>query len=259
MESIKQRIKSPEQKLLQTFVCDGCNQHVTQTELIIPSGPREGERVIANYGCRCEDIKLAKAAKQKYNQLKHRNRMDRFNYYSLINESLKEATFDNFDAYDSNLKRAKDKALAYSHSFDRKQNLLLTGDYGTGKSHLSVSITKALMTREYECLFLSLPKLLTKVKGTYNTKGVTEEELLNIIQRVDLLVLDDIGAEQRTEWSTSKLFEILDDRSGKATVYTTNLSSNELKERVSERNFSRMMDNTNVIVINGSDYRRRAF
>ncbi|WP_250637008.1 ATP-binding protein [Lentibacillus amyloliquefaciens] len=76
---------------------------------------------------------------------------------------------------------------------------------------------------------------------------------------MDLLVLDDIGAEQQTEWSTSKLFEILDDRSGKATVYTTNLSSDELKERVGERNFSRMMDNTNVIVMNGSDYRRRAF
>ncbi|WP_010529028.1 ATP-binding protein [Lentibacillus jeotgali] len=259
MESVKQHMKSPEQKVLQTFGCDGCHQHVSQTELIIPSGPRKGERVIANYGCRCEDIKLAKAAEQNYSQLKHRKLMEKFNYYSLINESLKEATFDNFDAYDTNLKQAKKKVLAYSHSFDRKQNLLLTGDYGTGKSHLSLSITKALMKKDYECLFLSLPKLLTKVKGTYNTKGVTEEELLTIIQRVDLLVLDDIGAEQQTEWSTSKLFEILDDRSGKATVYTTNLSSDELKKRVNERNFSRMMDNTNVIVMNGSDYRRRAF
>ncbi|WP_250637007.1 ATP-binding protein [Lentibacillus amyloliquefaciens] len=171
MEGIQQHIVSPEQKLLKTFVCDGCHQHVSKTELIIPSGPRAGERVIANYGCRCDNIKLAKAAEQKYNQLKHRKLMASFNYYSLINDSLKEATFDNFDAPDSNLKRAKEKALAYSHSFDRKQNLLLTGDYGTGKSHLSISITKALMKRNYECLFLSLPKLLTKIKGTYNTKG----------------------------------------------------------------------------------------
>ena len=259
MESVKQRISTPEQNLLKTFMCDGCHQHVSQTELIIPSGPREGEQVIANYGCRCDNIKLAKAAEQKYSQLKHNKLMASFNYYSLINDSLKEATFDNFDSLDSNLKGAKEKALAYSHSFDRKQNLLLTGDYGTGKSHLSISITKALMKRDYECLFLSLPKLLTKIKRTYNTKGVTEDELLNVIQRVDLLVLGDIGAEQQTEWSTSKLFEILDDRSGKATVYTTNLSSDELKERVNERNFSRMMDNTNVIVMNGSDYRRRAF
>ncbi|WP_174615250.1 ATP-binding protein [Virgibacillus ihumii] len=259
MESIKQHIKIPKHNLLQTFVCDGCNQYVSQTELIIPSGPREGERVIANYGCRCEDIKLAKAAEQKYSRLKRSKLMDSFNYYSLINDSLKEATLDNFELLDSNLKRAKEKVLAYIHSFDRKQNLLLKGNYGTGKSHLSISITKELMKRDYECLFLSLPKLFTKIKRTYDTKGITEDELLNVIQHVDLLVLDDIGAEQQTEWSTSKLFETLDDRSGKATIYTTNLSSDELKERVNERNFSRMMDNTNVIVINSLDYRRRNF
>src|SRR5699024_2314445 len=167
-----------------------------------------------------------------YIQLKHRKLMASFNYYSLINDSLKEATFDNFDSPDSNLKRAKEEALAYSHSFDRKQNLLLAGDYGTGKSHLSVSITTALMKKDYECLFLSLPKLLTKIKHSYDTKGVTQDELLNVIERVDLLVLDDIGAEEKTEWSTSKLFEILDGRSNKATIYTTNLYSAELKERV---------------------------
>jgi len=259
MEDTKQHITIPNQKLLETFECEGCHQRVSQTELIIPSGPRKGERVIANYGCRCEDIKLAKEAEQKYSQLKHSKLMDSFNYYSLINNSLKEATLENFYPPDSDIKRVKEKALAYIHSFDEKQNLLFTGDYGTGKSHLSVSITKELIAKGYECLFLSLPKLLTKIKQTYNAKGTTEDELLSVIQRVDLLALDDIGAEQQTEWANSKLFEILDDRTGKATIYTTNLSSAELKERVNERNFSRMMDNTNVIVMNGSDYRRRGF
>ncbi|GLO65010.1 ATP-binding protein [Oceanobacillus kimchii] len=259
MESIKQHINSLEQNLLETFVCDGCHQQVSQTELMIPIGPRAGERIIANYGCICDDIKLAEAAKQKHNQLKQSKLMDSFNYYSLTNRSLKEATLENYDPTNNDLIKAKQSVAAYINAFEGEQNLLLTGAYGTGKSHLSVSITKKLMERGFECLFLSLPKLLTKIKRTYNTEGVTEDELLSVIQRVDLLVLDDIGAEQQTEWSTSKLFEILDDRSGKATVYTTNLSSDELKERVSERNFSRMMENTNVIVMNGSDYRRRAF
>ncbi|WP_234447153.1 ATP-binding protein [Virgibacillus salexigens] len=259
MESIRKHIASPEQKLLQTFVCEGCHQYVSQTELIIPSGPRAGERVVANYGCRCEDIKLAEAAIQKQDHLKQGQRKHNFNYYSLINNSLREATLENFHASDSELKQFKEKALAYIQSFDGKQNLLFTGNYGTGKSHLSVSITKKLMEQGYKCLFLSLPKLLTKIKQTYNTKGVTEDELLEEIRRVDLLALDDIGAEQQTDWTTSKLFEILDDRTGKATIYTTNLTSAALKEHMNERNFSRMMDNTNVIVMNGSDYRRRSF
>ncbi|WP_449354721.1 ATP-binding protein [Virgibacillus natechei] len=259
MEGTKRLITSPKQKLLQTFVCDDCHQYVSQTELTIPSGPRAGERIVANYGCRCEDIKLAEAAKRKQSQLKQGKLMHKFNYYSLINNSLRDATLENFHSSDSDLKHSKEKALSYIQTFDGKQNLLFTGNYGTGKSHLSVSITKKLMEQGYECLFLSLPKLLTKIKQTYNTKGVTEDELLEEIRRVDLLALDDIGAEQQTEWTTSKLFEILDDRTGKATIYTTNLTSNELKEHVNERNFSRMMDNTNVIVMNGTDYRRRAF
>ncbi|MEK4800687.1 ATP-binding protein [Oceanobacillus sp. FSL K6-0118] len=176
-----------------------------------------------------------------------------------MNESLKRATLENFESINAGLHEAKQKVLSYIDSFDKKQNLLFTGSYGTGKSHLSVSITKKLMEQGYECLFLSLPKLLTKIKQTYNKEGITEAELLQVIQRVDLLVLDDIGAEQRTAWSNSKLFEILDDRAGKSTIYTTNLNSRELKNHVSERNFSRMMERTNVIVMNGSDYRRREF
>ncbi|MDY0394755.1 ATP-binding protein [Virgibacillus halophilus] len=113
------------------------------------------------------------------------------------------------------------------------------------------------MEQGKECLFLSLPKLLTKIKETYNNKGVTEDELLEVIKRVDLLVLDDLGAEHNTDWAISKVFEILDDRSGKATIYTTNLNSEQLRERFNERNFSRLLENTKVIVMNGEDYRRK--
>ncbi|WP_088051862.1 ATP-binding protein [Virgibacillus dakarensis] len=259
MENATKYVAGPEQKLLKRFVCQGCHQQVVQKQLIIPFGPREGEQIIANYGCICDDIKLAEAAERKYNLLKHSKLRDGFNYYSLTNKSLQEATLENYDPTNNNLTVAKQKVAEYIRTFDGEQNLLLSGNYGSGKSHLSISITKKLMEQGFECLFLSFPKLLTKIKRTYNMKDVSEDELLEVIQRADLLVLDDIGAEQQTEWSASKLFEVLDDRAGKATVYTTNLGSAELKEHVNERNFSRMMDNTHVIVMKGSDYRRRAF
>ncbi|NRG29532.1 ATP-binding protein [Bacillus circulans] len=259
MEFAKKYMASPEQKIIKEFTCEGCNQQVEQKELIIPIGPMKGKRIIADYGCICEDIELAEQAIQASYQQKRRKLKMSFNYYSLINDSLKQATLDNFEATSAELYEAKQIVLSYIDSFDKKQNLLFTGSYGTGKSHLSVSITKKLMEQGYECLFLSLPKLLTKIKQTYNKEGITEAELLQVIQRVDLLVLDDIGAEQRTVWSNSKLFEILDDRAGKATIYTTNFNSKELKNHVGERNFSRMMESTDVIVMNGSDYRRREF
>lgn len=257
MEQIK--IPSPKQRLIKTYVCPGCNRTVEQKELEIPRGLRKGEKIIANYGCKCADIELAKQAKERSKRLKLAKMKEKFDYYSLLNGSLKNATLENYEPTNSDLAQAKQHIEKYIREFDGEKNLLLHGSYGTGKSHLSVAITKKIMEQGKECLFLSLPKLLTKIKDTYNNKGVTEEELLEVIQNVDLLVLDDLGAEHSTDWSVSKLFEILDDRSGKATIYTTNLSSKELRERFNERNFSRLMENTEIIIMNGKDYRRKEF
>jgi len=257
MEAAK--ITKPKQQLIKTFVCDGCNRTVEQKELEIPIGPRKGETILANYGCKCADIKLAEDSKRIRAQLKNEKMKRFFDYYSLINKSLENATLENYQPASDELVTAKQTIRTYIEGFDSTKNLLLHGSYGTGKSHLSVSVTKELMAKGYECLFLSLPKLLTKIKETYNNKGVTEDELLEAIQHVDLLVLDDIGAEHHTEWVNSKLFEILDDRAGKATIYTTNLNSKELRTKINERNFSRMMENTEIIKMNGNDYRRKEF
>lgn len=257
MESIK--LKKPISKVIAEFKCEGCGEEVKQTRLQIPKGPRAGEEIIANYGCRCEDIKLAKQAIERRNQLRKDKMTDFFDYYSLINDNLQTATIENYEPTSDDLKQAKQQVINYIANYDGKKNLLLTGSYGTGKSHLSVAVTKKIMEKGKECLFLSLPKLLTKIKDTFGNKGVTEDELLQVIKRVDLLVLDDIGAEHQTEWANTKLFEVLDDRSGKSTIYTTNLSSKELRVQVNERNFSRMMENTDVIKMNGRDYRRKEF
>lgn len=261
MQAIDQisKIKKPEEKIIKEFTCEGCGQEVIQKELVIPIGPRKGEKILANYGCKCADIKLAKEALETQKRAVNRRLRERFDYYSLVNESLQKATLENYEPTSPELAQAKQEITDYINNFDGTKNLLLHGSYGTGKSHLSIAVTKKLMEKGYQCLFLSLPKLLTKVKETYNNDGVTEDELLNMIQQVDLLVLDDIGAEHNTDWVNAKLFEVLDSRAGKATIYTTNLNSQQLRKQINERNFSRIMENTVVIKMNGQDYRRRNF
>lgn len=252
--------KKPALRLVRKFTCEGClEEEVEETELVIQVGPNKGETMIANYGCKCADIELAKESMNLRSRLRSDKMKKTFDYYSLVNRSLQEATIENYEPTSEDLTKAKQDIVSYIQTFDGTKNLLLHGSYGTGKSHLSVSITKELMQKGHECLFLSLPKLLTKIKDTYNNKGVTEDELLEVIQRVDLLVLDDIGAENQTDWSTSKLFEIMDGRAGKATIYTTNLNSKELRAQVNERNFSRMMERTDLVMMNGKDFRRREF
>ncbi|MYL56171.1 DnaC replication protein [Virgibacillus halodenitrificans] len=257
MEQIS--LLKPKERLIITYDCEGCGRTVQKKEMQITGGPNKGEWIEVNVGCKCEDLKLAKEAGQRRVQLRSEKMKQFFDYYSLMNDNLKSATMENYEPTSQELATAKQNIMNYIQEFDGKNNLLLHGSYGTGKSHLSVAITKKLMEKKKECLFLSLPKLLTKIKETYNNKGVTEDELLAVIQRVDLLVLDDIGAEHHTEWANTKLFEILDDRSGKSTIYTTNLNSKELRAQINERNFSRMMENTEIITMNGRDYRRKEF
>ncbi len=252
-------IIKPEEELIETYKCDGCDETVNKKNMRIPLGPQKGEWIIVEQGCRCEDIALSKIALDTRHKLKAHKHKRFFDDNSLINRSLANATLDNYTPTNEQLATAKREMTNYVDDFDGTTNLLIHGTYGTGKSHLSVAVTKKLIEKGYTCLFMSLPKLLTKLRDTYNNDSITEDRLLRHLQSVDLLVLDDLGAEQKTDWSIPKLFEIMDDRAGKSTIYTTNLNSKDLKKHMNERNFSRLMENTKIIIMNGDDYRRKSF
>src|SRR5690606_20106411 len=147
-------------------------------------------------------------------------------------------------------------------------NLLFSGPYGVGKSHLAVAIVKELMKKGHSCIFISVPRLFTKIKSTFGRKnGITEDQIMETLAKIDCLVLDDIGAEhieldrdgEGKGWGVSKIFEIIDSRAGKHTIYTTNLTGEQMEKRFGQRNMSRLMQNTFTHRMDGDDYRRQAF
>lgn len=203
---------------------------------------------------------LALQTIRKYEQQKNDKIKRLFEENSLINKDLQKATFDNYTSKNEELQKALKVAKRYVETFDKEEprNLLLYGNYGTGKSHLSVGIIKELIKKEITSIFISMPKLHTKLKNSYDKKSETrEEEIMKALEGIELLVLDDIGSEHDTEWANSKLFEILDSRQGKHNIFTTNLNEDELKKHVGDRNYSRLMYNTHLIKMTGKDYRLR--
>ncbi|MUV39445.1 DNA replication protein DnaC [Lentibacillus sp. JNUCC-1] len=258
----------PRQKLIGTFECEGCGNSVERKEMVIPMGPRKGETIIADMGCKCEDIKLVEQAiKQgKINKFKKIEKL--FSDYSMMNKTLKSASFNSYHPTTDELKKAKSRMMDYAQDFDKNEsgNLLLVGGYGTGKSHLSAALTKSLMEKGLTCLFLSVPKLMSKIKQTYDgSTAFSEADIMEFVEKVDLFVLDDLGTEYTNlkngadNWTHTKIFEVLDSRSGKPTVFTTNLNSSQLESKLNERNLSRVLDNTEIIKMDGPDYRRRGF
>lgn len=218
-------------------------------------------------GCRCEDMAEVRKILAE-NEAARKNKITRvFDSMSLINPDLQLATFDNYAPVNDSMAAAKQETQEFVDNFEpeKADNLLLTGDFGVGKSHLGVAMLKALMDRDFSCIFIAVPDFLTKLKATYNKKSeLSEDELLDALKRVDVLVFDELGpgikkADETPEqaWAVTKMFEVVNARQGKSTIYTTNHNSKELQQLVGGRNFSRLCYNTHVIKITGPDMRIR--
>ena len=141
---------------------------------------------------------------------------------------------------------------------DNKQSLLIQGTFGTGKSHLSMSIVKEVKAKGYTVLYMNVPQLISTIKNTYNNgTDMTEQELAKIISDVDLMVFDDYGINMN-EFATSKMFELIESRIGKHNIFTTNLDEKEMtRNKDLKRIFSRIMSNTTLIKMDGQDYRTK--
>lgn len=232
-------------------------------EMEITIGPRKGEKVKSKFGCKCEDIELAKRALEARERKKVNKMQEVFNRHSLINKDLQQATFENYEPSNQSQAKALRIAERFVEVFDKDKpiNLLFTGTYGVGKSHLAKAITDGIIENGFSAIFISTPKLLTKFRSSYNKDSdISEGELIEMLNSTDVLVLDDLGAEKSSEWAWEKLFEIIDSRQGMHTIYTSNYKAKDLQQRLGERNFSRVVNrDTTIVEIEGDNHRLGKF
>lgn len=246
-------------EILNEYICEGCGKHVQEIRMKTLLGPDKGHYFESKMGCDCEILGIIESQRE---ETKKARLLKIFKQNSLINPSLQSATFENYEP--SEFKQAYEQAKKYVTEFDidKPRNLLFQGSFGTGKSHLSVAIAKELTKKGYTAIFISTPKLLTKIRNTYNKNSeLAEESIINSICNADLVVFDDIGAEGDIKgWGLQKIFEVIDQRAGKHNIYTTNLTSAEFESTKDlNRIFSRLMMDTELIKMDGTDYRKRQF
>ncbi|MEX6346901.1 MULTISPECIES: ATP-binding protein [Staphylococcus] len=211
-------------------------------------------------GCDCEMIELAKNNTSRYKDKIKRGKIDSIFNRSMANEDLKNATFDNYIPPNENLTRSKEIIQRYVSKFsmekENKRSLLLQGSFGIGKSHLAMSALYELKAQGYTVLFADVAQLVSTYRDTYNKNSeMTEKELDRIIKSVDFLVLDDYGTSL-TNYGKSKMFDVLNLRTGQNNIFTTNNTEQELAgDKDLSKIFSRMMKNTTTIKMSGEDYR----
>jgi DNA replication protein DnaC len=116
---------------------------------------------------------------------------------------------------------------------DEGRGLWLVGDVGTGKTTLAMIVSGAALEAGYSVAIYSLPRLLNLIRDEVGS----ENSLLDLLDRlssVDLLHIDDLGAQHTTPWRLEQLYSIVDARyqAGRPIIATTNLMPDELAKQM---------------------------
>jgi DNA replication protein DnaC len=130
-------------------------------------------------------------------------------------------------------------------NLDRGRGLWLMGDVGTGKTTLAMLVSKVALDAGRTVAIYSLPRLLSELRKTFEeSSDLSYLQLLDSLAEVDLLHIDDVGAERSSEWVLEQLYAIVNARyeDEKAVVLTTNLDEARLREQITERTVSRLVE-----------------
>jgi DNA replication protein DnaC len=140
----------------------------------------------------------------------------------------------------------RDYVDAIDERLDEGEGLWLMGDVGTGKTTLAMLVSKAAVEAGRTVAIYSLPRLLARIRRTYDAEA-REQSYLEFFERltsVDLLHIDDLGAEKRSDWVLEQLYAIVNERyeTQRSIVVTTNLHQAELEEQIGPRTVSRLVE-----------------
>ena len=195
---------------------------------------------------------------------------------SNLTDKMKAQTFERFDfSLFANQPPIKNKdvlqyaqkikgiAEDFADNFDKTHgNLFLLGNAGTGKTYLSSCIANLALNRRKTVFYQTSYKLLENENNIQFDKVPDDEKesaeyAKKYARKADLLIIDDLGTEFITQFSTAALFDILNTRllNGKSTVISTNLSITNIDNIYSGRITSRILGEYKVIETIGKDLR----
>ena len=177
-------------------------------------------------------------------------------------ELQKSMTFDNFDwrrvnllpEQRQNLEQAFRLALEFAKS--PEDWIVLQGDTGCGKTHLTAAIVNYRYQANQPALFIVVPEFLDHLRSTFSPESkVSYDQLFERVEKAPLLIMDDFGEQSTTPWAQEKLYQMINHRYNAKlpTVITTRLSLDEIDNPIG----SRFIDHhsSTVFTIIAPDYR----
>lgn len=205
--------------------------------------------------CKCEKEKREAEEKKK----KQAERIANFRRIGFADVEMQKWTFANDDRKNEKLTRIAENYVKYFQENGRKsKGLLLFGNVGSGKTYAAACIANALIDAGHSVCMTNFSRIGNTVQGLFDGR----QAYYDGFNKFDLLIIDDLSAERKTEYMQEIVFNVIDARyrAGLPIIITTNLTADELKkpdEIKNQRTFSRLFEMCYVKEVKYHDRRKQ--
>lgn len=221
------------------------------------------ERKIEIFGIKTNVRCMCACEKKKREEIEKRlkqDEIDRRRSICFSQTNMKSWTFENDDRKNEKI---SDAMKNYADNFDdfkkKGKGLLLYGTVGTGKTYISACVANQLIDEGRRVLMTNFATLTNKLAGMFEGK----QEYIDNLNTYTLLIIDDLGAERKSEYMQEMVFNIIDSRyrSGLPMIITTNLNFEQLtspEEITYSRIYDRIIERCIPIKVEGTSRRRKS-
>ncbi|MGN1340504.1 MAG: ATP-binding protein [Oscillospiraceae bacterium] len=231
------------------LICGNCRTP-KQTDVVIL-----GNTMRVYCACRCA-MEAREREKAESRAVEARMRAERMRQEGFYDSAYLSMTFERDDRPQHRLSRASRHYAEVFSPTAEQHGIVFTGNVGTGKTFYACCIANAVIDRGFSAWVTTLPPLIRALSDRVSAKETIER-----IQRIDLLVLDDLGANSPNDYTTDKMFEIVDARyrCGKPFIVTTNLSADDTQypSLAMRRIFDRLNERCRTVVVDGESRRKK--
>ena len=228
--------------------CEKCHKAV-QTRVTFM-----GVEKIVRCICDCQKAKMDEREERLKQEERQRQRMICF-----ADTNMMHWNFANDDRSKPKLTAVMQNYVKNFTEFRREgKGLLLYGDCGSGKTFFAACIANALLDQGFTVQMTNFARVINQTQGTFQ-----KQEIIDEMNRKSLLIIDDLGAERKSEFMQETVFNIIDARyrSGLPLIITTNLTMREIQQPQGigyNRIYDRIIERCVPVEVDGGSRRKKA-
>lgn len=209
--------------------------------------------------CKCEQKKL-KEQEMKIEQEKKAKLIKDLRRSGFHDDKFKRCTFEANKLDNRAINAGKRYVNNFKEMKEKGVGILLFGDVGVGKTFVAACIVNSVIDQGYSAIMTNFSRIINTVQETFDQR----QKYLDSLNSVDLMVIDDLAVERKTDYVKEMIYQIIDNRyrSGKPLIVTTNLAIENLINATDisdKRTYHRILEMCTPLKVEGENLRIKQF